>query len=58
MTIIVSVDAQVPKDPQKAEEFAPVRGLQVQIPAGRLLSVNVGLPREIEWKGKRVDTAV
>jgi MOSC domain-containing protein YiiM len=24
----------------------------------RLLSVNVGLPREIEWKGKTVRTAV
>ena len=58
MTTIVSVDAGFPKDPQKAKEFAPVRGSQVQIPAGRLLSVNVGLPREIEWKGKSVHTAV
>jgi ferredoxin-NADP reductase/MOSC domain-containing protein YiiM len=58
VTAIVSVNAGLPKDLQKAEEFAPVRGSQVQIHAGRLLSVNVGLPREIEWKGKTVHTAV
>src|SRR5215469_492855 len=39
---------------QKAEKFAPVEGSQVQIPAEQLLSVNVGLPREIEWKGRTV----
>jgi len=25
---------------------------------GRLLSVNVGLPRDIEWKGRTVHTAI
>jgi hypothetical protein len=27
-------------------------------PAGRLLSVNVGLPRDVSWHGRTVHTAV
>ena len=26
--------------------------------AGRLLSVNVGLPRDVEWEGRTVHTAI
>jgi len=56
MTAIVSVNVGLPKDCKKRKKFAPVQGLQVQIPAEQLLSVNVGLPRKIEWKGRTVHT--
>ena len=28
------------------------------VPAGRLLSVNVGMPRDVEWEGRTVRTGI
>ena len=36
----------------------PNRELEVGVHMARLLSVNVGLPREIAWRGKTVYTSV
>ena len=32
--------------------------MAVTTPAGRLLSVNVGMPRDVEWEGRTVHTAI
>jgi hypothetical protein len=46
-------DRAVSSKPQRAESAQPAAQ-----PAGRLLSVNVGLPKDVAWQGRTVFTGV
>src|SRR4029077_10602741 len=44
--------------PERMDRLAALQGVTMDRSAGSLLSVNVGLPRDVSWQGRTVHTAV
>ena len=47
-----------PGRPEDNDRLAALTGVTMDRQAGSLLSVNVGLPRDVSWQGRTVRTAV